>query len=165
MIETHRLLLLPFTYELAEATLKSKEDLINLLNYNVSNEWPSPQYMKLIKIQKDKLQQTPDSSAWGRIAIDKETRTLFGEIGCKAPQDEKGRVEIGYGMVGEARNKGYATEMVIGFTEWLSSHPEVEKISAECLKSNTASVKVLKKSGFMIIREVDDMIYWEKSQK
>ncbi|MED1862332.1 GNAT family N-acetyltransferase [Fictibacillus nanhaiensis] len=163
MIETNRLLLLPFTFELAEATIMSKENLTNVLNYNVSKEWPSPQYMKLIKIQKDKLQQNPEASAWGRIAIHKETQTLIGEIGCKALPDENGKVEIGYGMVSEARNKGLATEMVIGFTKWLISQPDVKNISAECLVSNIASAKVLKKSGFNIVKEGEDTIYWQKA--
>lgn len=162
MIETDRLLLLPYTCELVEATLKGKRDLENLLGYKVSHEWPSPQYMKLIKMKKDKLQQTPERSIWSRIVIHKESRTLIGEIGCKGGPDEMGTVEIGYGMVNEARNKGFATEMVIGLTDWLSTHPEVKKITAECLISNIPSAKVLEKSGFKVMNKNEEMLYWEK---
>ncbi len=163
MIETNRLLLLPYTYELAEATLKGKRDLERLLGYKVSHEWPSPQYMKLIKMKKDKLQQTPEASIWSRIAIHKEIGTLIGEIGCKGGPDDKGTVEIGYGMVSEARNNGFATEMVIGITDWLASHPEVKRVTAECLITNIPSAKVLEKSGFKLINKNEEMLYWEKA--
>ncbi|MFG6495494.1 GNAT family N-acetyltransferase [Fictibacillus sp. UD] len=162
MIETSRLLLLPYTYELVEATLKGKRDLENVLNYKVSNEWPSPQYLKLIKMKKDKLHQTPEQSIWSRIAIHKESGTLIGEIGCKGGPNEQGTVEIGYGMVSEARNKGFATEMVIGLTDWLAAHPKVKRVTAECLVTNTPSAKVLEKSGFKLMNKTDEMLNWEK---
>ncbi|KZE64324.1 hypothetical protein AWM68_14660 [Fictibacillus phosphorivorans] len=163
MIETSRLLLLPYTYERVVATLKGKRDLENLLGYKVSNEWPSPQYMKLIKMKKDKLKRAPEVSIWSRIVVHKESGTLIGEIGCKGGPDEKGTVEIGYGMVNEARNNGFATEMVIGLTDWLSAHPEVKRIIAECLITNIPSAKVLEKSGFKLINKNHEMLYWEKS--
>lgn len=162
MIETSRLFLIPYTYELVEATLEGKKNLEDVLGFSVSDEWPSPQYMKLIKMKKEKLKQTPEQSIWSRIAVHKESRTLIGEIGCKGGPDEKGKVEIGYGMVSAARNKGFATEMVTGLTEWLSVHPDVRRITAECLVSNTPSAKVLQKAGFKKIGKNNEMLYWEK---
>lgn len=162
MIETKRLLLLPYTYELVEATLKSRSELEAVLGYKVSDEWPSPQYAKLISMKKEKLQQEPENSIWSRIAIEKESGTLIGEIGCKGGPNAEGVVEIGYGMVNRARNKGYGTEMVTGLTEWLFDRPEVTKVTAECLETNKPSARVLEKSGFTKLDLREGMLYWEK---
>lgn len=165
MIETNRLLLLPYTYELVDATLKGRNELETILGYKVSEEWPSPQYAKLIEMKHEKLQKAPGQSIWSRIVIEKESGMLIGEIGCKGGPDEKGEVEIGYGMVSHSRNKGYATELVTGLTKWLFNRPEVTKVKAECLETNPASARVLQKSGFLKTAQRDGMIYWEKFSK
>ncbi|OOE14336.1 GNAT family N-acetyltransferase [Fictibacillus arsenicus] len=162
MIETQRLLIVPYTYELVEATLKGKSELELALGCKVSDEWPSPTYAKRIPPKKEKLKQHPETSIWSMIVIEKESNTLIGEIGCKGGPDEKGIVEIGYGLVRQARNKGYATEMVSKLTEWLLDRPDVNKVTAECLDTNIPSAKVLEKSGFHLSDHKDGMYFWKK---
>jgi RimJ/RimL family protein N-acetyltransferase len=161
MIETERLLLVPYTYDLVAATLQGKEKLEKVLGYGVSTEWPNSKYLKRIPAKKTKLEKNPESSIWSRIVIEKESGTLIGDIGCKGGPDSNGIVEIGYSIVPSVRNKGYATEMVIGLTKWLYNHPSITKIIAECLESNEPSAKVLEKSGFKRVRSAEGMIYWE----
>jgi [ribosomal protein S5]-alanine N-acetyltransferase len=48
MLETQRLLIIPYTYELVDATLKGKSELERALSCKVSDEWPSPTYAKRI---------------------------------------------------------------------------------------------------------------------
>jgi RimJ/RimL family protein N-acetyltransferase len=163
MIETQRLLLLPFTYDLVVATLHGKSELERVLGFKVSEEWPSSEYANRIPAKKEKLQKSPESSIWSLIAIDKESHTLIGEIGCKGGPDENGTVEIGYGMVSQVRNRGYATEMIKGLTEWLFERPEVKKVTAKCLQSNKPSARVLEKSGFIQLEFRDGLIRWEKN--
>jgi RimJ/RimL family protein N-acetyltransferase len=86
---------------------------------------------------------------------------LIGEIGCKGGPDANGVVEIGYGIVPSARNHGFATEMVQGLVGWLSTHPTVKKVIAECLETNAPSAKVLEKSGFQKINTAGGRIHWE----
>ncbi|MFE1243103.1 GNAT family N-acetyltransferase [Fictibacillus sp. NPDC058756] len=166
MIETQRLLIIPYTYELVEATLKGKRkgksELELALGCKVSDEWPSPTYAKRIPQKKEKLKQHPETSIWSMIVIEKESNTLIGEIGCKGGPNDKGVVEIGYGLVSKARNKGYATEMVSKLTEWLLERSDVNKVTAECLDSNIPSVRVLEKSGFQLIEHKDGMYFWVK---
>lgn len=162
MLETQRLLIIPYTYELVEATLKGKSELERVLGCIVSDEWPSPTYAKRIPQKQEKLKQYPETSIWSRIVIEKESNTLIGEIGCKGGPNDKGVVEIGYGLVSKARNKGYATEMVLKLTEWLLERPDVNKVTAECLDTNIPSAKVLEKSGFQLINHKNGMYFWGK---
>lgn len=162
MTETQRLLIIPYTYEMVEATLKGRSELKKVIGHNISEEWPSPTYAKRIPQKKEKLKQHPETSIWSRVVIEKDSNTLIGEIGCKGGPNSKGVVEIGYGLVSKARNKGYATEMVSKLTEWLLERPDVNKVTAECLDTNIPSARVLEKSGFQLIDHKDGMYFWGK---
>jgi [ribosomal protein S5]-alanine N-acetyltransferase len=162
MIETHRLLIIPYTYELVEAILKGKSELERVLGCKVSDEWPSETYAKRIPQKKEKMKQYPETSIWSRIVIEKQSNTLIGEIGCKGGPNDKGVVEIGYGLVSKARNKGYATEMVSNLTAWLLDRSDVKKVTAECLDTNIPSARVLEKTGFHLVEHKNGMYFWEK---
>ena len=60
-----------------------------------------------------------------------------------------GCVEIGYGLLPEYWGKGYATEAVKAMTEWASKQPGVKRIEAETDPENTASQRVLEKTGYV----------------
>ena len=60
-----------------------------------------------------------------------------------------GCVEIGYGLLPKYWGKGYATEAVIAAVEWALRQPGVMRIEAETEPDNTASQRVLEKSGFV----------------
>jgi [ribosomal protein S5]-alanine N-acetyltransferase len=89
-------------------------------------------------------------------------------MGCKARPDEQGQVEIGYGIIPAAQNKGYATEMARAFVDWLQAQPGVRRVTAECRVDNPGSMRVLEKSGFLRVGErVDEedgpLFIWEKA--
>ena len=63
--------------------------------------------------------------------------------------DEKGVVEIGYGINDGYENKGYMTEAVKALAEWASKQPNVKQIEAEAEETNIASIRVLEKSNFV----------------
>ena len=69
-----------------------------------------------------------------------------------------------FGIIEGFHNKGYATEALKAFTDWLLKQPEVEKLTAECLEENVASMHVLSKAGFVItgMRESDEgkLLLW-----
>lgn len=161
MIETKRLLIIPFTHEFASAAAKGREALEAILPYKVFDEWPNQDYADILPFVAERLAENPEGSKWSRIIIHKDEQMLIGEMGCKGGPDENGVVEIGYGIVPAYRNKGFASEMVRGLVAWLIQLPEIKKITAECLVENPASARVLQKSGFQQTRVLDGMIYWE----
>ena len=63
--------------------------------------------------------------------------------------DDKGIVEIGYGINEGYENKGYMTEAVRAVVKWASEQPDVKRIEAEAEKDNIASIRVLEKCNFV----------------
>lgn len=61
--------------------------------------------------------------------------------------DDKGIVEIGYGINEGYENKGYMTEAVRAIVKWASEQPNVNHIEAE--ENNYASIRVLEKCNFV----------------
>lgn len=84
----------------------------------------------------------------------------IGIIGSKFLPDEKGYVELGYAMAEEARGKGYMTEALTGFLDWLYAFPFCNGARLSISKDNTASLRVAEKCGFYC-RDIkgDDKIY------
>lgn len=72
----------------------------------------------------------------------------IGEL-CFKGISPQGVVEIGYGIAEEYRGQGYATEAVSAVVNWAMNQPEVTSVEAETESDNTASQKVLLKSGFI----------------
>ena len=63
--------------------------------------------------------------------------------------DDKGIVEIGYGINEGYENKGYMTEAVRAIVKWASEQPNVNHIEAEAEENNYASIRVLEKCNFV----------------
>ncbi|TCS92202.1 GNAT family N-acetyltransferase [Hazenella coriacea] len=163
MIETKRLQMVPFTLEYVRAAIMGKEQLESILNYQVSEQWPNPDFAEILPWMADQLEQNPLQSKWSGLIVHRSEQILIGEIGCKGCPSPDGVVEIGYGIVPDYQNDGYATEMVQGFVQWLLQLPEIRKVTAECLKDNRPSVRVLEKVGFTQTRTDQSFIYWEIS--
>jgi [ribosomal protein S5]-alanine N-acetyltransferase len=109
------------------------------------------------------IEMNPSLIGWGVwLVFRQEDEQFIGDIGFKGnPQD--GVVEIGYGILKEAQNNGYATEAVEALINWAFSTRMVEKILAECLRDNIPSIRVLEKLSMMKTEEDEQMIYWERN--
>ena len=74
---------------------------------------------------------------------------VVGELGTKAPPDPSGRVEIGYGLAGPRRGRGLGTRAVAALVSWLREQPEISVIEARVDPTNTPSVSLLRRQGFV----------------
>ena len=77
-----------------------------------------------------------------------DTQPFIGDL-CFKGLDEKGTVEIGYGIDQKYESRGLTTEAVIALIKWASEQPGVLHIEAETDPHNIASQKVLQKAGFL----------------
>lgn len=90
----------------------------------------------------------PELWAWYAIwMIDRKDGTHVGDLSFKGI-DSRGVVEIGYGILEEYRNLGYATEAVRAAAAWAREQPGVTAVEAETDPANAASQRVLEKCGF-----------------
>lgn len=87
-------------------------------------------------------------TAWKITSAD-APQTVIGDLCFKGAPDEYETVEIGYGVEPEYRNQGYATEAVGLLTAWAFAQKGVSFVSAQADAENTASLRVLEKSGFV----------------
>jgi RimJ/RimL family protein N-acetyltransferase len=86
------------------------------------------------------------------LVIDDEGR-IAGECGTKAPPDDEGMVEIGYGLGTGSRGRGLGTAAVAALVERLRRQPEVRRIEAEVHAHNIPSRRVIERQGLV---QVDD---------
>lgn len=95
-------------------------------------------------------------SSWGprHLVHDGLAVGSLGFFGPPEPADEGTEVEVGYGLVEQARGRGLATEAlrcVLAETDRLGV-----RVRARTEPTNRASVRVLAKAGFTDLRGSDD---------
>jgi len=115
-----------------------------------------------IQLYLEELESDQELFGWGVWLVFSQTdQQLIGDIGFKGkPVD--GVVEVGYGISTDEQNKGYATEAVEALVNWAFQTGKVNKIVAECLKTNEASIRVLEKLFMNKVEQDEHMVYWEK---
>lgn len=98
----------------------------------------------------------PDRWDWHAMwMIEKSDGTHVGNLCFKGIENDK-NPEIGYGILEEFRNQGYATEAVKLALEWAFGHSKVAAVEAEADPGNAASLKVLMKCGFQATGETGE---------
>ncbi|MBU9722747.1 MULTISPECIES: GNAT family N-acetyltransferase [Bacillaceae] len=99
---------------------------------------------------------------WGCwFVVRKSDGEVIGDIGFKGKPDKNKVVEVGYGLLEEYWNKGYATEAVGALIHWALNTPTVERVKAETLQNNHGSIRVLEKLGMKKVGETESMYLWE----
>jgi ribosomal-protein-alanine N-acetyltransferase len=122
---------------------------------------PYSENKKHINRYLDQLKGDPQLLGWGVwIVIAKDTNEAVGDIGFKGKPTNH-TVEVGYGFIPTARNKGYATESVKALVDWAFSTDLVDRIVAECLTGNQPSIRVLEKLGMRRTGLHNEMYTWE----
>lgn len=163
MIETKRLLLLPFTHDQLLKYIKNDHSLEAELNLNETS-------MVISDELKEALEQTilpnvadPDknylfSTLW--TLIDKKENKMVGDLCFVGEPNAEGEIEIGYGTYDEFQNRGYMTEAVGGMIRWAKAQPNVKSIYAATDKDNAASYSVLQKNNFVQCEASESKLNW-----
>ncbi len=159
--ETERLVWVPLTLEILEATMHDREKLARLCNAHVPEDWPDKDFAEALPFFIDLRAKNPGKPIWDGIIVHRADNVVIGSIGYTGGPDEQGRIVVGYGIIPAYRNSGYATEMLRGLIARAFQIPEVQVVVAECLVDNAASIRVLEKAGLQCLREEDGMYQWE----
>lgn len=89
-----------------------------------------------------------------------EERRAVGVCGFKGAPTQAGAVEVGYAMHPGYRNHGYMTEAVRALVQWAFQQEGCQTVTAETLRDNYASQRVLQKAGLVLDRGGEIMLYW-----
>lgn len=79
----------------------------------------------------------------------KDTGEYIGEAGILSYNAQSNRAVLGYNLLPEYWNSGYATEITKAIVKYLFEVEKVERVEALVVEANVASRKVLEKSGFI----------------
>lgn len=82
--------------------------------------------------------------------IEKESGKYIGEAGILSWSERYDRCVIGYNLLPEFWNKGYATEISKALISYAFSNLHVERVEALAMEENVASCKVLEKAGLKL---------------
>lgn len=160
-ITTERLYLLPFTIQIAKEVLDKQFTSLSKLGLNLADGWPDEEFMECLPRIIDKLEQVPAPSGFESwMIIDKDRKTLVGDVGFKGAPDAAGLVDLGYAITASERRKGYAVEAVEALIKWAFKQPEVKMITAKCKHVNAASTKTLMHLGFYQKFVKEEMVHW-----
>ena len=72
---------------------------------------------------------------------------VVGSAGFLGRPNARGEIELGYGILEEHRNRGYATEAARALMAWALAQRDIEQVVARSELANGASNRVLEKLG------------------
>lgn len=106
-----------------------------------------------------------ESRLWFRLwdIVSKEDQKRIGGAIFKGGPNERGEVEIGYGMDDTYQNQGFCTEAIGEIVKWAIQQEGVKAVTAEAEKENIASNKVLQRIGMVCHFETDKENFWRYS--
>jgi len=82
------------------------------------------------------------------MMLDREADRIVGSISLFHADWELRSAEIGYGVRGSERGKGYATEALIAVSHWALSAGGMQRAWLTANTDNVASIRVAEKAGF-----------------
>ena len=161
-ILTERLIIVPVTLGITRALLDGSNKEIEKLGIKVDEKWPTEDTKDILPIINRSLEKARIPSGfefW--MIVKKDSMQVIGDIGFHGKPNEKGEVEIGYGLIEKERGKGFGFEALRAIMDWLSTQDSVRVIKADCLISNIPSIRILEKVGMKEINRDENLIYWE----
>ena len=143
---------------------EDKEQLLNLLTDEiVGKTYMLPQHASREEAQQlayrlIKLSQDPSRYVSGIY----RQECLIGIVNETDVTDQK--IEIGYALLPEFHNRGYATECLSGAIEYLFDRG-FKTVTAGAFSDNAASIRVMEKFGMVRQAEVDWIEYRGKQHR
>ncbi len=145
-LESARLVLVPQTIAAARALLDGADPGMPL-----AEGYPHADTVDALRMFVD--HGGPDDGGW--FVVLAEDGRVVGDLGTFGPPDDRGRVEIGYGLAGPWRGRGLGAEAVGTFVAWLATQPGVRTVVARVEVGNEASRRLLARLGFTLVDESD----------
>jgi len=83
------------------------------------------------------------------LMLDRSRGTIVGSISLFHADWEVRSAEIGYGVRGDSRGQGYATEALAALSRWALTEGGIQRAWLTANTDNLASVRVAEKAGFL----------------
>lgn len=162
-LETDRLEIIPLNYNQLKLLTEDVDQFERELNCQYCGEEMEGIILDIFKGQVEIVEKNRESYFWHTFWLFriKNEGKFIGSACFKNSPDDKGEVEIGYGINENFRNYGYTTEAVSAMCKWAFKRPNVTRILAQTEKGNIASQKVLRKCNMKIFKETEKRYWWQ----
>jgi len=162
ILETKKLKLIPLDAQNLRWSIEDHGKMERNLGVKITDTELEEPVKTAMRTSLQKVIENKEDYLWytNWVIVFKKENKIIGGLCFKGYPDEKGKVEIGYGMQDEYRCKGYATEAVKELINWAFSFNNVTEIIAETEKDNLASHRVLEKVGMEKYEENEKMFWW-----
>ncbi|GGG45996.1 GNAT family N-acetyltransferase [Bizionia arctica] len=158
---TDRLILIPFTIQICDNLLKADFSDLDKLNLIKGKSWPDQDVLETLpRIITNLSQEGLPTGFESWMLVKKETSEVIGDLGFKGFNSKENNADLGYGIIKEERQKGYALEATKKLIFWAFSNKILREITAKCLVENQSSINLLQKLNFKEVQKDNDMIYW-----
>lgn len=152
---TGRLELVPATLPILQSDLDHNHtELGRLLNAVIPAAWPPPLLdddarAYFVMLASGGSDPRFGSWYWVRSGAGGAGRTLIGSGGTVSSTEYANAVMIGYSVLDEFQNQGYATEAIRHMVPVIFADPAIQRIIATTYPDLKASIRVLAKNGFV----------------
>lgn len=161
-LETKRLFLVPLPYRELSLWIEDLPALEKELGCLYKAEPMEGMFLEIVRSQAAITKKDPDHylfhSFW--FLIRKEDHVVVGSADFKDLPNEKGEVEIGYGLGKEFEHQGYMSEAVEMLCRWALQQEKISAIIAETDPEGWASQQVLERCHFT--RDPEKIPCWWK---
>jgi RimJ/RimL family protein N-acetyltransferase len=145
-LRTERLVLVPQTHESAGALLDGRDCGLPL-----AEGYPHADTLDGLRMYVE--HGRPDEGGWFVTLAD--DGRVVGDCGTLGWVDDRGRVEIGYGLAAPFRGRGLGTEAVRVLADWVAAQPGVTAVTASVEVGNEPSRRLLDRLGFVLAGTAD----------
>ncbi|MCA0173315.1 GNAT family N-acetyltransferase [Bacillus sp. RAR_GA_16] len=113
-LQTDRLTIIPFSFDLIKA-MTNKKELEKLLHVEVPEEFNNVQFEQFLPFHL--TDDAISSHRWEGILIHTSDGKVIGTMGYNN-MEASSNLEVGYHLIPAYRNKGYAIEMASALVNW-----------------------------------------------
>jgi [ribosomal protein S5]-alanine N-acetyltransferase len=150
-LRTDRLVLLPQTLAEARALLAGQDP-----GRPLAEGYPHADTADALRMYVENGGSDQDGGWFVTLADDGR---IIGDCGTLGWTDDKGRVEIGYGLSAKFRRRGFGAETARALADWVAAQPGVHAVTAAVQFGNLASRRLLERLGFALVGEADG--HWQ----
>lgn len=154
-ITTPRLTLVHATAEIVRADVKDRPALVDLLGATVPENWPPELLADHLQQFLEQLERGEPLVPWYWL-LHTDTGglpVLIGNGGFFGHPSTHDAIEVGYSVLPQYHNCGYATEAVGAMVEWAFAHEPIRQVIAHTFPNHLASIRVLEKNRFQFAGE------------
>lgn len=152
-IRTKRLALVQLSPPFLDALLDGRRaEAESALGLELPPDWPEGHDWGFLKLRRRQAREDPGREEWLPCAIALDGR-MVGFIGFHGPPGvngpkKPGALEVGYTVFEPFRQRGYATEAVLGILEWARAEHAVREFVASVSPDNEPSLALVRRLGF-----------------